>query len=102
MIVSEGDELGVDLIAAKIREIKPTVDLRITTLGHVQRGGSPSAADRMLGLRLGVAATEAVVAGESQAMTGVIDNKLSLTAFEAVVKQHRINAELQGLLKMFS
>ena len=49
MIVSEGDELGVDLIAAKIREIKPTVDQRITTLGHVEREVSPPAADRCLG-----------------------------------------------------
>ena len=102
VVVSEGDELGVDLVASKIREVNPEVDLRITTLGHVQRGGNPSAADRMLGIRLGAAAVEAVLAGESNAMAGVIQNRLSLTPFDQVVKQHRVDEERQGLLKMFN
>lgn len=88
VVVSEGDELGADLVATKIREVNPKVDLRITTLGHVQRGGNPSAADRMLGLRLGVAATEALVAGEKNGMVGVIRSQLSLTPFDQVVKRH--------------
>ena len=102
VVVSEGDELGVDLVATKIREVNPGVDLRITTLGHVQRGGNPSAADRMLGMRLGAAAVEAVLAGESNAMAGVIQNRLSLTPFDQVVKQHQVEEELQQLLKLMT
>ena len=78
------------------------MDLRITTLGHVQRGGSPSAADRMLGMRLGAAAVEALLAGESAAMAGLMNNQLSLTPFEQVVKQHRVSEELEGLMKMLN
>ena len=102
VVVSEGDELGVGLVAEKIREVNPGVDLRITTLGHVQRGGSPSAADRMLGMRLGAAAVEALLAGESAAMAGLMNNQLSLTPFEQVVKQHRVSEELEGLMKMLN
>ena len=102
VVVSEGDELGVDLVASKIREVNPTVDLRITTLGHVQRGGSPSAADRVLGIRLGAAAVEALVKGESNAMAGLVNNQLSLTSFGEVVKHHQIDDGLRGLLQIFS
>ena len=101
VVVSEGDELGAELVASKIREINPKVDLRITKLGHVQRGGSPSSLDRMLGIRLGSAAVRALLLGRRNAMVGVLDNQLSLTPFEQVVKQHQVNDELQELLKIF-
>ena len=101
MVVSEGDELGAGLVASKIKEINSKVDLRITKLGHVQRGGSPSSLDRMLGIRLGSAAVRALLLGRRNAMVGVLDNQLSLTPFEQVVKQHQVNDELQELLKIF-
>jgi 6-phosphofructokinase 1 len=101
VVVSEADELGAELVATKIKEVNPSVELRITILGHVQRGGSPSAFDRMLGIRLGVAAVKALLEGEKNAMTGILNNQLSLTPFEQVVKQHQVNDELQELLKMF-
>ncbi|MDC6388944.1 ATP-dependent 6-phosphofructokinase [Maribacter sp. PR1] len=101
VVVSEGDELGAGLVASKIKEINSKVDLRITKLGHVQRGGSPSSLDRMLGIRLGSAAVRALLLGRRNAMVGVLDNQLSLTPFEQVVKQHQVNDELQELLKIF-
>ncbi|MEY8021370.1 ATP-dependent 6-phosphofructokinase [Muriicola sp. SD30] len=101
VVVSEGDELGAELVASKIKEINSKVDLRITKLGHVQRGGSPSSLDRMLGIRLGSAAVRALLLGRRNAMVGVLDNQLSLTPFEQVVKQHQVNDELQELLKIF-
>ena len=101
VVVSEGDELGAELVASKIKELNPEVDLRITKLGHVQRGGSPSSLDRMLGIRLGSAAVRALLLGRRNAMVGVLDNQLSLTPFEQVVKQHQVNDELQELLKIF-
>jgi len=101
VIVSEGDEIGAELVASKIKEINVDVDLRITRLGHVQRGGNPSALDRMLGIRLGVAAVEQLVNGNKNKMVGVLNNQLHLTPFEEVVKQHQVNDELNELLKLF-
>ena len=102
VVVSEGDEIGAELAASKIKEINADVDLRITRLGHVQRGGNPSALDRMLGIRLGVAAVEQLICGSKNKMVGVLNNQLHLTPFEEVVKQHQVNEELQELLELFS
>ena len=70
VVVSEGDELGAGLVASKIKEINSKVDLRITKLGHVQRGGSPSSLDRMLGIRLGSAAVRALCWAEEMQWSG--------------------------------
>ena len=101
VIVSEGDELGAEIAASKIKELNPDVDLRITKLGHVQRGGNPSATDRMLGIRLGVVAVETLLLGRKNTMVGILNNQLCLTPFDQVVKQHQVNDELQELLKIF-
>ncbi len=101
VVVSEGDELGTELVAAKIKEVNPKADLRITKLGHVQRGGNPSAFDRMLGIRLGVVSVKALLSGEKDVMAGILNNELTLTPFQQIIKQHRINEELNELLKMF-
>lgn len=102
VVVSEGDEIGAELVSSKIKEVNPNVDLRITKLGHVQRGGNPSALDRMLGIRLGVAAVKTLLEGKKNVMVGVLNNQLQLTPFHEVVKQHNINKELRELLKLFS
>jgi 6-phosphofructokinase 1 len=101
IVVSEGDEIGVELISSKIKEVNPNVDLRITKLGHVQRGGNPSALDRMLGIRLGVAAVKTLLQGKKNVMAGILNNQLHLTAFKEVVKQHQVNNELRKLLELF-
>lgn len=102
VVVSEGDEIGAEFVATKIKEVNPNVDLRITKLGHVQRGGNPSALDRMLAIRLGVASVEALLKENKNVMVGVLDNQLHFTPFEEVVKQHKINNELMKLLELFS
>ena len=102
IVVSEGDEIGAELVASKIKEINANVDLRITRLGHVQRDGNPSALDRMLGIRLGVAAVDALLEGKKNAMVGVLNNQVHFTVFKEVVKQHNVNDELKKLLKLFS
>tara|TARA_R110000764_G_scaffold180666_1_gene266722 strand:+ start:169 stop:1143 length:975 start_codon:yes stop_codon:yes gene_type:complete len=102
VIVSEGDELGAEIAASKIKELNPDVDLRITKLGHVQRGGNPSAADRMLGIRLGVASVKSILSEKKNVMVGVLNNEISLTPFEQVVKQHQVNNELYELVNIFS
>ena len=102
VVVSEGDEIGAELVSSKIKEVNPNVDLRITKLGHVQRGGNPSALDRMLGIRLGVASVNALSKGKKNVMVGVLNNQLHLTPFKEVVKQHQVNTELYELLELFT
>jgi len=101
IVISEGDEIGAELVASKIKQINKDVDLRITRLGHVQRGGNPSALDRMLGIRLGVAAVDALLQGRENVMAGILNNQLHFTPFEEVVKQHQVTGELQELLELF-
>lgn len=101
VVVSEGDEIGVEQVCEKISTVNPSIDLRVTKLGHLQRGGNPSAADRMLAIRLGVQSVKALCAGESAKMVGVLNNKVSNTSMQDVVKQHVISKELQGLLSIF-
>ncbi|MBD1260715.1 6-phosphofructokinase [Maribacter polysiphoniae] len=100
-VVAEGDELGAEIAASKIKELNPKVDLRITKLGHVQRGGNPSAADRMLGIRLGTASVKALLQEKKSVMVGILNNELSLTPFDQVVKQHQVQDELYELVKIF-
>ncbi|MAY21184.1 MAG: 6-phosphofructokinase [Flavobacteriaceae bacterium] len=101
VVVSEGDEIGAELVSSKIKEVNPNVDLRITKLGHVQRGGNPTALDRMLGIRLGVASVKGLLQSKKNAMVGILNNQLHLTPFKEVVKQHQVNNELHELLELF-
>ncbi|HMT27754.1 MAG TPA: 6-phosphofructokinase [Bacteroidia bacterium] len=89
VIVCEGDDAGGALEIAKLVKAKqPSFDTRVTVLGHVQRGGSPSAFDRILGSRLGVAATEELLKGVHGKMAGILNNKLTFTDFTKATKQH--------------
>ncbi|WP_372761171.1 ATP-dependent 6-phosphofructokinase [Pseudoalteromonas sp.] len=102
VVVAEGDEVGVELVAKKISEINSAIDLRVTKLGHLQRGGNPSAADRMLAIRLSVAAVNALIKGERNKMVGLLNNQLRLTPFTQIAKQHKVSQELHTLLTVFS
>lgn len=101
IVVSEGDELGTNYVAKEIKAVNPTIDLRVTRLGHIQRGGNPTAFDRMLGLRLGVAAVNGLQAGKRNEMAGLLRNEVNFTPFVQVVKQHQVSAEFQSLLDLF-
>ncbi|MFT4732470.1 MAG: 6-phosphofructokinase 1 [Gammaproteobacteria bacterium] len=101
VVVAEGDDLGVDKVSAEIRKVNAHIDLRVAKLGHIQRGGNPSAQDRMLGIRLGVLATKALISGESGQIAGFCNNKPTLSPLENVVKKHFVDIELQRLLAIF-
>ncbi len=92
IVVAEGDDFGggMDLMQ-KIKERFSGLDVRTAILGHIQRGGSPTCADRVLASRLGHAAVMALREGETQKMVGIINDKITLTPFEQVVK---INAPI--------
>ena len=104
VIVAEGEELGSTIeIARKVKERFDYYDIRITVLGHVQRGGSPTCSDRVLGGRLGVRAVEALIEGESLKMVGVINGEIKLTLFsDAVSKAPPFNSDLIRIADIIS
>lgn len=86
VIVSEGDEAGGAFkVAEEVRRMAPQYDTKVTILGHVQRGGSPSASDRILGTRLGVAGVEALDAGMRDVMAGIVKGDTVFTPFQTCV-----------------
>lgn len=89
LVVAEGDDFGnADAVHKKIQERFPDKDVRSTILGHIQRGGSPTYADRVLASRLGFAAVNALREGKTQMMAGIVNDKVVFTPFEEVVKQN--------------
>ena len=82
IIVAEGDELGGAEALSKLIEIPPGFDVRVSILGHIQRGGTPSARDRVLASRLGWAAVDGIIGGLSDAMVGEIEGRVLFTPLE--------------------
>ena len=87
IIVAEGWKPGMTTLAAQLRERRDELgfSVRVTQLGHVQRGGSPSPFDRLLATRLGAAAARELVAGNAGYMVGWIKNTVALTPLEEAV-----------------
>jgi 6-phosphofructokinase 1 len=103
IIVAEGDEAGGAMELAKKVKEQTGVDYRIAILGHVQRGGSPTARDRILASKLGAAAIEALLNGKNNIMTGEVNGKLSLTPFsEAAEKKKPVDEIMFELAKILA
>lgn len=96
VIVAEGEqEGGAYEIAKKTREEFPEFDVKVTVLGHIQRGGSPSYFDRVLATRMGVKAVELLMLDRSGVMIGIKNNHMITTSLKDAVKQHpSLNPEL--------
>ncbi|WP_103328003.1 6-phosphofructokinase [Bacteroidetes bacterium endosymbiont of Geopemphigus sp.] len=96
IVVAEGEKLGGVYDLAKATGMKyPDYDIRVSILGHVQRGGNPSCYDRVLASRLGVAAVESIIKGKRDIMVGIRGNKIIFTLFEeAIRKKNEINEDL--------
>ena len=97
VVVSEGDKIGKNVFELKdyIEENMPEYDVRVSVLGHMQRGGSPSCFDRVLASRLGVKAVETLLEGKSNFMVGLYQDKVTLTPLEQAIKgQSEIDMEL--------
>ncbi len=103
VVVAEGgDEGDANEVASKVMKELPELDIRVTNLGHIQRGGSPTSFDRILASRLGMAAVEHVVNGQT-GMVGIISDKISFTSFKlAISKSKPINTELMRLVEILS
>ena len=105
IIVAEGEEEGnANEIAEKIRsQVQPDIDMRVTTLGHIQRGGIPTAYDRILASRLGLGALEGLMNGEKNVMAGVVNNELVYTPFKDTIRLPKpINEDLLRMVKILS
>ncbi len=97
VIVAEGDKTGKNIFELKeyVEENLPFYDVRVSVLGHMQRGGAPSCYDRVLASRMGVRAVEALLEGKTNLMVGIRDNKLVLTPIDEAVKgRAKIDKEL--------
>jgi 6-phosphofructokinase 1 len=97
VIVAEGDKTGKNVFELKeyVEEHLPIYDVRVSVLGHMQRGGNPSAFDRVLASRMGVKAVESLLEGKTNYMVGIIDNEIVLTPIEEAIKGHtKIDREL--------
>lgn len=80
VIVAEGSKIGgATQIAQKVQEKLDFYDIRVTIIGHLQRGGSPTAQDRVLASRLGHAAIEGLISGQKDVMAGIINNEIAYT-----------------------
>lgn len=104
IVVSEGAAKADD-VAKKIKE-DTGYEVRAITLGHVQRGGSPSAFDRVLASRLGAAAVDALIDGKTKGMVGVISNKLTFVDFKMACgpdkEKKELDKEIYGLTKILA
>ena len=97
VVVSEGDKIGKNVFELKsyVDEHLPEYDVRVSVLGHMQRGGSPSCFDRVLASRMGVKAVESILEGKSDLMVGLVNDKIVLNPLERAIKgQTKINKNL--------
>ncbi|MRT16039.1 6-phosphofructokinase [Vitellibacter sp. q18] len=88
VVVSEGDQIGKNIfeLADYIEKNLKEYEVRVTVLGHIQRGGAPSCYDRVLASRLGVGAIDAILRGESDVMIGIVHNKIVSVPFSEAIK----------------
>lgn len=97
VVVAEGDKTGKNVFELKeyVEEHLPIYDVRVSVLGHMQRGGAPSCFDRVLASRMGVKAVEALLDGKTNLMVGIQDNTITLTPINKAIKGHtKIDKEL--------
>jgi len=104
VLVAEGNRLGNTFeIAEKVKAHYPHIDAKVTILGHLQRGGSPSCYDRVLASKLGVAAVEALFDGKTDMMCGVVNNEVTFTFLQKAIQNHvPLNMDLLRISKILS
>ena len=104
IIVAEGNPLGTAAqIAEAIESRVEGFDTRVTVIGHMQRGGSPSGSDRLLASRLGYAAVEALLHGHKNVMVGIVGHQTKYTPLSIAIKnQKELNIDLLRLSEILS
>ena len=105
IVVAEGDKTGKNVfdLASKIEETLPKYETRVSVLGHIQRGGTPSCFDRVLGTQLGVKAVESLIDGKHGSMVGISNGKIVFTPLNKALKgKTKINKELLRMSKIMN
>lgn len=102
VVIAEGDETGGALtLADQIKDDFKQYELRVCILGHTQRGGNPTARDRVLASRLGSAAVRVLTEGHDRVMVGIVNNAIKLTPLKmAWSKKKDISLEMLDLYKL--
>ena len=90
IVVAEGNTAGKAVFELKeyVEQKRPEYDIRVSVLGHMQRGGTPTCYDRVLATRMGVKAVESLLEGKSQYMVGINNDKMELIPLEKAVKEN--------------
>jgi 6-phosphofructokinase 1 len=105
IVVAEGDEEGnAAQVAEKIKaKLEVDMDIRVTTLGHIQRGGIPTAYDRILASRLGLGAVEGLMNDLKNVMVGIVNNEIVYTPFRDTIRLPKpINEDMLRMVKILS
>ena len=90
IVVAEGNTAGKAVFELKeyVEQKRPEYDIRVSVLGHMQRGGTPTCYDRVLATRMGVKAVESLLEGKSQYMVGINNDRMKLIPLEKAVKEN--------------
>ncbi len=104
IIVAEGDQSGGAYeMARKVKEIDNTYNTRVTVLGHVQRGGAPTLADRILASKLGFYAVEGLFLGKTNYMVGIQNNEVVYVPLEKAIKNNsEIDPDMLRMARILS
>ncbi|MGM5471270.1 6-phosphofructokinase [Flavobacteriaceae bacterium LMO-SS05] len=105
VVVAEGDKIGKNVFELKdyVEANMTEYEVRVSVLGHMQRGGAPSCFDRVLASRMGVKAVEGLIEGKSNFMVGLLNDKMALTPFDQAIKgQSKIDKELLRVSEIMS
>lgn len=104
VLVTEGDITGGAMaMAERVKKEYPQYDVRVTILGHVQRGGSPTANDRILASRMGAAAIDALLDDQRNVMIGIQNDEIVYVPFSKAIKKNKpLQEDLLHTLKILS
>ncbi len=104
VLVTEGDITGGAMaMAERVKKEFPQYDVRVSILGHVQRGGSPTANDRILASRMGAAAIDALLDGQRNVMIGIQNDEIVYVPFSKAIKKNKpLQQDLLDTLKILS
>jgi 6-phosphofructokinase 1 len=104
VVVAEGSKIGdANELAKRVAERSSYFDIKVTILGHLQRGGAPSYFDRVLASKMGVAAVEGLLNGQTDVMVGIKSNKIVFNSFETIINHiHEIDNESLRIAKILS
>ena len=105
VVVAEGSRIGdANSLAKRVAERSSYFDIKVTILGHLQRGGAPTYFDRVLASKMGIAAIEGLLQGKRDVIVGIKDNKIVYNDFNTIMKEkfHQIDEEALRIAKILS